>query len=239
MIIKHLSRLGLFGGATAVALGVLAAQALAQGAGNAPGKTIVPPAGAAGAAAPGKTATPVPGPAGAAGAAAPGKTTTPSTGAATPPSPNAAGAGTAAASTDAVWRKICGPTPTGKQACAMIYEIRTAQGQLVSQVSIQKVDGETKYGLRVVLPVGVFLPPGVTLQIDGKGKTEAKFTACAAQPAVCVAEGSFEAVTFDAMRKGTKIIMAAKSGQQKDMSFDISLASFGKVFDGPAETPTK
>ncbi|MFO1183834.1 MAG: invasion associated locus B family protein [Bauldia sp.] len=206
MILKGRTGLGL--GAALVALGALAsANAFAQGATTAPGKAPAPAAGAA------------------------GKTTTPPLIA---PPAAAAPAGAAAAG-QSNWSKICGEDPlTKKGICIVRYDIRTDQGQLIAQVTIQKNEALDKppYGVGVMLPIGAYLPPGVSLTVDGKGKAiKADYQICL--PQVCMAEAGADAAAFDTIRKGTKLVMVAKNAQQKDMTFELSLAGFAKVFDGP------
>lgn len=189
-----------------------AASLFAQGVTTAPGKTTPPPLGTA-----------------------PGKAATPPAAAAAPAAAPAGGPSN--------WTKFCGEEPTTKkQICILRYDFRTDQGQVVAQVNLQKNDALDKppYTLNIVLPIGAFLPAGVTLTVDGKGKAiKADYQICLPQQ-VCVAEGGFDVATFDTVRKGSKLIMKAKNAQQKEMTFEMNLAGFSGVFDGPgAPFPTQ
>lgn len=202
MMLKGRIGLGLVNAAAALGVMALAGGAFGQGATTAPGKATPPAAGNAA-----------------------GK-------AATPPLIAPPAAGAAAQSN---WVKVCGEDAVSKKnICQVRYDLKTDQGQLVTQVTIVKVDQLDKppYVFAVILPNTVFLPPGVTFTIDGKGKPiKLEYQACAQQ--ACYAEGGTDAPTFDAVRKSSKLVMVAKNQQQKEMSFDISMAGFARVFDGP------
>ncbi|MFO1183833.1 MAG: invasion associated locus B family protein [Bauldia sp.] len=131
--------------------------------------------------------------------------------------------------------KVCGEDPlTKKPICIVRYDIRSDQGQLIAQVTVQKNEAADKppYGLGVMLPIGPYFPPGVTLTVEGSGRSvRAEYQTCL--PQVCMAEAGMDAAFFDALRSGPKLVMVAQNAQRKDMTFELSLTGFSDVFDGP------
>lgn len=133
------------------------------------------------------------------------------------------------------WTKICGVEQTTKKnICFTKAEVKTPDGQPVAGISIQKIPDQDKYRVQTVLPIGVVLPPGVVLVVDGSNKPLAKlvYVICAPQPAICSAEAVGDNAFIDGLKKGKKLQMVAVNPQGKEFRLDVALASFGKVFDG-------
>ena len=137
-----------------------------------------------------------------------------------------------------LWIKVCSTDQASKQkVCVTRADLRGENGSFISSVTIQQVGDESKYGVGVLMPLGVLLPPGVTLAVDGAKKATAPFTICLPNPPICVGSVAAAAEFVDAFRKGGKLTMTAQNSQGKDVNIDVSLVGFAKVFDGPGVDP--
>lgn len=134
---------------------------------------------------------------------------------------------------DSPWVKVCGNDPGNKQTCVVRMELRGDNGVFISSVSLQKVPDGDKYGFGILMPVGVFLPPGVGITVDTKKSGTAPYTICLPNPPVCVAELLVDNAFITSLKKGAKVTLTASNAQRKEINIDMPLTGFGKVFDGP------
>ena len=97
----------------------------------------------------------------------------------------------------------------------------------------------TKQEVRVVrylLPLGLLLQPGIRFTVDGQQGTAGNFAVCF--PNGCFAEaGGVDAGVVAAMKKGTTLNVSVQNQTQREVTFAVPLAGFGKAFDGPAMDP--
>ena len=63
-----------------------------------------------------------------------------------------------------------------------------------------KAGDKTQINMRVIAPIGVFLPTGVALEIDGNAVGRVPFTRC--MPQVCMAFAEASPETLAKMKKG-------------------------------------
>ncbi len=139
---------------------------------------------------------------------------------------------------DSSWVKVCTTDQASKQrVCVTRADLRGENGSFISSVTIQQVGDEAKYGMGILMPLGVLLPPGVGLNVDGAAKGKAAFTICLPNPPVCVSSAPATQDIVDALRKGSKLTMTAQNAQGKEVNIDVSLAGFAKVFDGAGIDP--
>jgi len=156
------------------------------------------------------------------------------------PAPAKPAAAAAAAQPDggSAWVKVCRSDQASKQkACVTSVDIRGENGAFISTVTIQQVGDEQKYGMGILVPLGVLLQPGVALSVDGAAKAKAAFTICLPNPPVCVSSAPADQGLIDGLRKGGKLTMTAQNAQGKEVAIDVSLTGFAKVFDGPGIDP--
>lgn len=140
--------------------------------------------------------------------------------------------------TGSAWVKVCSTDQASKQkVCVTRADLRGENGSFISSVTIQQIGEEAKYGMGILMPLGVLLQPGVALNIDGAAKGKAAFTICLPNPPVCVSSAPADAGLIDGLRKGAKLTMTAQNAQGKEVAIDVSLAGFAKVFDGAGIDP--
>ena len=141
----------------------------------------------------------------------------------------------------AEWTKVCGKDAgSGTDICYTTRDFVSDQGQPVLAVAVYEMKNPaTKQDVRVVrylLPLGLLLQPGIRFTIDGQQGTAGKFAVCF--PNGCFAEaGGVDAGVVAAMKKGTTLNVSVQNQTQREVTFAVPLAGFGKAFDGPAMDP--
>ena len=103
-------------------------------------------------------------------------------------------------------------------------------GQRVYAIELRPpADGKTEG--TILMPFGLNLDAGAVLKLDDKDLGKGlRFSTCA--PQGCLLPVSFPAVATDAMRKGTKLVVASlnlSSGEA--VTFNVSLSGFSAALD--------
>ncbi|MGU3464214.1 invasion associated locus B family protein [Methylobacterium sp. C33D] len=139
------------------------------------------------------------------------------------------------------WTKVCGKDQgSGTDICYTTRDFVSDQGQPVLAVAVYEMKNPAqKQEVRVVrylLPLGLLLQPGIRFSVDGQAATAGRFAVCF--PNGCFAEaGGVDAGVIAAMKKGTTLNVSVQNQTQREVTFAVPLAGFGKAFDGPAIDP--
>jgi invasion protein IalB len=80
--------------------------------------------------------------------------------------------------------------------------------------------------MRVIAPIGVFLPTGVALEIDGEAVGRVPFTRCL--PQVCVAFAEASVPTLEKLKKGARANFIIYEAPGLGITMPISLSGFTK-----------
>jgi invasion protein IalB len=120
----------------------------------------------------------------------------------------------------------------GVKRC-VLSQIQTQQnGQRVLGVELNAPAADVVTGT-LMLPFGVALDAGVTLQVDDLAPmAPLRFRTCL--PAGCVVSLSFDAATVVAMRAGSSLKLKAVADGGGEVPFTISLAGFSAALDRTA-----
>ncbi|MEL6792609.1 MAG: invasion associated locus B family protein [Pseudomonadota bacterium] len=122
------------------------------------------------------------------------------------------------------------------QACLMSQTGNNAQGQPVIQAIVKKTPGlkgpqgeDVAAVVEIIAPIGVFLPAGVSIKIDGREVGRGAYRVC--NPQACLVAEPVAADFIDQLKKGSNAVMtiAASNGETADIS--ISLSGFTKAFN--------
>jgi invasion protein IalB len=139
------------------------------------------------------------------------------------------------------WKVQCEtpPAPEGQQPVRQCGMVQTAQSEKNPKATLTLVlvkaeaNNTPIINMRVIAPIGVFLPTGVALEIDGNAVGRVPFTRC--MPQVCMAFAEASAETLGKMKKGKEanfiIYEAPGIGLPMKMSlegFSASLAALEK-----------
>jgi invasion protein IalB len=139
----------------------------------------------------------------------------------------------------AEWTKVCGKDQaSATDVCYTTRDFVSDQGQPVLAVAVYDMKN-AQQNVRVVrylLPLGLLLQPGIRFTVDGQQATAGKFAVCF--PNGCFAEaGGVSNDLVNAMKKGTTLNVSVQNQTQREVTFAVPLAGFGKAFDGPAIDP--
>ena len=129
------------------------------------------------------------------------------------------------------WTKVCPDQAT----CSTMRDFSSQAGQPpVLELIVSEIKGQDAR-MRLLLPVGLMLPPGFRFYVD-KGPTQSgTFQICF--PNGCIAEASMKAATLDQLKKGSILSVVVKNQAAVEVTIDIPIAGFGRAFDGPAMDP--
>lgn len=154
----------------------------------------------------------------------------------TTPSPEAGedAAGTtqgAVRSTHGAWSIVCDqPAGAPEEQCALMQNVIAEDRPEVglSVVVLKTADEEARI-LRVLAPLGVLLPNGLGLNIDGEDIGRAYFVRCFTDG--CYAEVILEDELLQTLREGTTANFIVFQTPEEGIGIPVDLEGFGEGFD--------
>jgi invasion protein IalB len=127
------------------------------------------------------------------------------------------------------WIVRCG-RPQGQEAevCEMQQQQIDNEDRTVMAVAVGRVPGSSDVGLLILLPLGILLPAGVTMQIDGGGAIPLEVERCERQG--CRIERLIDADLLSRLKAGTKATVFFEAfdpqGKRQRLGVPISLLGF-------------
>ncbi len=116
--------------------------------------------------------------------------------------------------------------------CGIMQSVRSAERQ---NLGLTLVLVNTKQGdrdvtmMRILVPVGVFLPTGIALEIDGTAVGRVPFTRCL--PQVCMAFAEATPETIEKMKQGSTANFIIYEAPGAGLSMEVSLSGFTAAYD--------
>ena len=133
------------------------------------------------------------------------------------------------------WVKVCFDDPqTRRQTCYTTRDFAEEGGTPILSLEVFETKGEDLM-VRVFLPLGLALKPGVRVGLERGEPESGAFEACF--PAGCYASSNVPVGLMDAMRRGGRFLISVKKLSGEELGFLLPLEGFGKAFDGPAAGP--
>lgn len=127
------------------------------------------------------------------------------------------------------WRVACAQQGTAKRCALSQVQVQQNNGQRVLAIELNAPSGNTVAGT-LVMPFGLALDSGVTLQIDERPAMQpVRFRTC--MPGGCLVAVSFDAPTLIALRAGTALKVKAVADGGAAAPFSISLQGFATALD--------
>jgi invasion protein IalB len=122
------------------------------------------------------------------------------------------------------------PDANGERPCGLVQSVRDEKRKnigltLVLLEGMQQ--GKKVTMMRVMAPIGVFLPTGVALEIDGAAVGRVPFTRCL--PQVCVAFAEATPPTLEKLKKGGKANFIIYEAPGVGIRLPITLNGFSKA----------
>ncbi|MDP1699605.1 MAG: invasion associated locus B family protein [Aestuariivirga sp.] len=133
----------------------------------------------------------------------------------------------ATVATHGAWQIQCSAEKDGKKACGMVQVTHSEKNP---KVGLSLVIVRTKQGdkdvimMRVLAPIGVYLPTGVALEVDGAAVGRVPFTRC--RPQICEALAEASPETLAKMKKGTAANFIVYEAPGLGVPMKISLDGF-------------
>ncbi len=158
---------------------------------------------------------------------APAPAAQPAQGAAAPAQPSAGVA-------QPEWEKVCGNVKE-QQECHISRRRVAATGQALMQFMI--IERADKKLVQVAVPPVALIQPGIQIKIDDAQPTGVKYVVCT--PGECLALGEITADYIANLKRGGNLAIAMLNPQGKPVNFEMSLAGFTAVYDGPGINPAE
>ena len=143
--------------------------------------------------------------------------------------------------THGAWKIQCESAPAGQategqaegqKQCGMVQSAKSEKNPkaVLTLVLIRTKQADKQVTMiRVIAPIGVFLPTGVALEIDGAAVGRVPFTRC--MPQVCMAFAEASPETLDKMKKGDAANFIIYEAPGLGLPMKISLEGFSAAFD--------
>lgn len=128
------------------------------------------------------------------------------------------------------WQLRCDDTlGPGVDRCALMQSVTAKDNKNVGiTIIIQKREGD-KVLLRAQTPLGVLLPGGLGLRVDGKDMGRTIFLRCL--PTGCLAEVPLDKKVMGSFRKGNKATFVIFESPEKGIGLPVSLKGFTAGYD--------
>jgi invasion protein IalB len=148
----------------------------------------------------------------------------------------AAAAPEAGATTLPIWVKTCDvDKATKKEICLITQELRADSGTFIASAAIVRVTGDKKYSLRVTVPNGLILKPGVKAQIDTGTSVSLIYLICELH--ACLAGADIDDTFIESMKTGKTFGLTGYNQQAKPVNFAMPLSGFAGALAGKALDP--
>lgn len=124
------------------------------------------------------------------------------------------------------WQLVCKEPPPGakKRVCALVQSVTAEDRNNVGlTVYFQQFSNGTRV-LRVFAPLGVLLPPGLGLKVDGKDIGHAPFLRC--HSFACYAQVVVEDKLIERLSNGKTAVFIIFQTEEAGIGIPISLAGF-------------
>ncbi|WP_325457956.1 invasion associated locus B family protein [Hyphomicrobium sp.] len=127
------------------------------------------------------------------------------------------------------WQVVCKDPPPGSKnpVCALVQSVTAEDKNNIGlTVYFQKFSNGTRV-LRVFAPLGVLLPPGLGLKIDGKDVGHAPFLRC--HSFACYAQVVVDDHLVDQLKSGKTAIFIIFQTEEAGIGIPISLKGFAEA----------
>ncbi|MFM8746163.1 MAG: invasion associated locus B family protein [Aestuariivirga sp.] len=130
------------------------------------------------------------------------------------------------------WKVTCETPPAAEgqqpqRQCGMVQSAKNEKNPRaqLTLVLVKVAQGDkTGFNMRVIAPIGVFLPTGVALEIDGEAVGRVPFTRC--MPQVCMAFAEASPETIAKMKKGKEANFIIYEAPGVGLPMKLSLEGF-------------
>lgn len=135
------------------------------------------------------------------------------------------------------WQKICQEVPEKKKQLCVLTQILGVENQAVANVDIVEMQDDPKKTIRVTVPLGMRLQPGMRITLD-KDTVSIPFVVCAPMPGgggACIGEQEITSDFITKFRKANAIYLQMLHASGRTINQPMSNSDFGKAYDGPGK----
>ncbi len=126
------------------------------------------------------------------------------------------------------WQVQCPPDESAANPCAMVQNlVREEDGRRVLAALVVKPPEGDAF-LRVVVPLGILLPGGLNLSVDGTDMGTVGFINCL--PDGCMTQVGLTADVLEQMRQGTQAVVTIYEQAEQPIQLPISLTGFTAAY---------
>lgn len=137
----------------------------------------------------------------------------------------------ARAADEPLWKKNCGKDEAGKTHCVVEqYAIAMPQKVSLMRVRFGKIGKDDQLGLSLSAPLGVQLPPGLTLSMDGAKPIALPFERCDAQG--CLAQAVLDKSAGEKFAKGKTLVVHYVLSEKQPLDVPIRLEGLAEALKG-------
>ena len=131
------------------------------------------------------------------------------------------------------WEKVCFKPGGAKMVCRTTIAGRFETGQIAVRVYVIEREGESIARLQLLLPVGLYMPAGAKITVDGGAAHKIPFTWCLTN--TCIAGNFAEAVLLREMENGANFAIEVVDTNMLAVTTSLPLNRFAAARNG---TPT-
>jgi invasion protein IalB len=131
----------------------------------------------------------------------------------------------------AAWATRCSEAATPKDRICVLSKalVDPTTRKLMLAVTFRIAPPDRKPVMKLLLPVDLYLPAGVTLAVDDGATKTLKFETCVRDG--CLAPVPLDAAFLQRLRKGAGIKVGYETVDQKPVDLTLKLDGFAKSFD--------
>ena len=123
------------------------------------------------------------------------------------------------------WTRECGaPAGTNQRLCVLSQVVKDQQGKPIVAAQVVKPPNGQPAILRFLAPLGIWLRPGVEMNIDGGSRTKLEYEICNEQS--CMAQMQLSQGLVNAMKRGSAANITLRSIRRQKLDLKVSLRGF-------------
>jgi invasion protein IalB len=125
------------------------------------------------------------------------------------------------------WQIQCPPNVSETNPCAMVQELVTEQDRRVLSAIIINPPGGEPF-LRIIVPLGILLPGGMTLTIDGTEVGTVGFINCL--PDGCMTQVALKPEVLEQFKAGNQAVVRIYEQTEQAVDLPVSLNGFTAAY---------
>ncbi len=136
-----------------------------------------------------------------------------------------------AANSGKIWGKSCETDESTKKETCFVSQEQKMDDKLVLRIAVGRLGADKKVILLATLPLGIFIPAGVAVQLDPEKDDLFRLVLQYCTPGGCLAAGQLDDKELARLRKATVInVLARQTDNTKNIAFPVKMEGFDSEF---------